>query len=243
MKKSKKIKPVTPQIPALEGMTPLGFLPVVSESVPAVPANPTINREQWLTMLTDKLRPMFEVAGELIPIKIRLTCGWPSKKAFSSKNRRVGECWDATASKDQHVEVFVSPCVSDGLEVAGILAHELIHACGHKKHGKSFKRVALAIGLEGKMTATTTGPVLKDRLNGLISDMPVYPHAVLDQSLSPKKKDGTRMLKVICTGPGCGYTVRTTQKWVDVGLPTCTCGQRMGLAEGEPEIEQESEGE
>jgi len=38
----------------------------------------------------------------------------------------------------------------------------------------------------------------------------------------------TRMLKVEC--PADGYIVRTTQKWIDLGLPTCPCGEEMELA-------------
>jgi hypothetical protein len=36
---------------------------------------------------------------------------------------------------------------------------------------------------------------------------------------------GTRMLKVEC--PDCGYTLRTTRKWLDTGLPSCPAGNEM----------------
>jgi hypothetical protein len=35
----------------------------------------------------------------------------------------------------------------------------------------------------------------------------------------------SRLKKVIC--PDCGYTIRTTAKWIKVGLPTCCCGALM----------------
>lgn len=39
----------------------------------------------------------------------------------------------------------------------------------------------------------------------------------------PKKKQGTRMLKVVCTN-GTGYTVRMTRMWIDThGTPSCPC--------------------
>ena len=38
---------------------------------------------------------------------------------------------------------------------------------------------------------------------------------------------GSRMIKIVCDADGCGYTVRTTRKWIDVGLPTCPCGSAM----------------
>ena len=187
-----------------------------------------MNREEWLTKLSDELRPLYLEHGADVPEKIRITCGWPSRKAFSLKSRRVGECWNPKASGDGTAEVFISPCVSDSLEASGILAHEIIHAihpeAGHKG---AFKRVAQAIGLEGKMTSTTVGSTLRDRLNAVIKDLGTYPHATLDRLQSPHKKDGTRMIKLACVN--CGYTVRTTQKWIDQGLPVCPCGETLGL--------------
>jgi hypothetical protein len=45
------------------------------------------------------------------------------------------------------------------------------------------------------------------------------------------KKQGTRMLKAEC--PECGYTIRLTKKWADVGLPTCpTDGGALALDRG-----------
>lgn len=179
-----------------------------------------MNREEWLTGLTDKMRPIFLGASSVIPEKIRLTCGWPSKGAFSSKRRTIGECWPAIASKDGHAEVFVSPCVADSLDVAAILAHELVHACGAKGHRAGFKRIAKAIGLTGPMRSTVAGSELKERLNVLTQELGPYPHAELDKTQSPHKKDGTRLLKAEC--PACGYVVRVAKKWLSISAPTCT---------------------
>lgn len=41
-------------------------------------------------------------------------------------------------------------------------------------------------------------------------------------------KQSTRMLKVECGS--CGYTLRTTAKWLEVGTPTCPCGTLMDAA-------------
>jgi hypothetical protein len=35
------------------------------------------------------------------------------------------------------------------------------------------------------------------------------------------------MILVKCPKPECGYQVRTTRKWLDVGVPTCPCGELM----------------
>jgi hypothetical protein len=183
-----------------------------------------MNREEWLGKLTEKMRLWYPTATP-IPDRLRLTCGWPSKGAFSAKKRRVGECWTRLASGDNTTEVFISPCVADSAEVGAILAHELVHACGATGHRASFKRIAESIGLEGPMRSTVASTSLKERLNALVTELGPYPHAVLDKTQGPHKKDGTRLIKCVCCD--CGYTVRTTRKWLEHGFPLCPNGTTM----------------
>jgi hypothetical protein len=120
-------------------------------------------------------------------------------------------------------------------QVAAVLAHELCHAADNCRNGHkaAFRKIALRIGLQGKMTATEAGPELAERLNALCKEIGPYPHASLDRSKQPKQ--GTRMLKLEC--PECGYTARTTAKWLATGVPTCPCGTEMEGPEEEPEEE------
>jgi hypothetical protein len=57
---------------------------------PLATSSMTVNsfkhREAWLHAVTERLRPMFASHGAKIPDKIRLTCGFPSVRAFSAKN-------------------------------------------------------------------------------------------------------------------------------------------------------------
>ena len=79
--------------------------------------------------------------------------------------------------------------------------------------------MALRVGLTGKMTSTTAGPELSDKLAELIDEIGPYPHAALNADLSGRKKQSTRMLKVTCQA--CGCIVRMTAKWIeDAGAPT-----------------------
>lgn len=190
-----------------------------------------MTREKWLNELTDALRPLFLEAGGEIPEKVRATCGWPSQGAKAKKKQVTGECWDAESSGDQHFEIFITPLLDDGNEIAGVLVHELCHAAlGIKEgHRAPFKKLATGVGLEGKMTATTVGEELRLTLAQIIEEIGLYPHAKL--SLKEKKVQGTRMLKVTCVDPACGWSCRTTQKWVNIGLPTCCCGKPMEVEE------------
>jgi hypothetical protein len=191
-----------------------------------------MTREQWLLEMPHHLAPDFAAIGAPLAVElVRVSVGFPSRRSLSARNRVVGQCWAAAASTDGRHEIFVSPLVGDGLEAAAILAHELVHsavgvAAGHKG---PFRKAALALGLEGKMTATVAGPRLAQRLNALIARVGDYPHAAMNPKLSGMKKDGTRLLKAEC--PACGYVVRVTRKWADVGLPTCPCGAVMALEE------------
>ena len=45
------------------------------------------------------------------------------------------------------------------------------------------------------------------------------------------KVQSTRLLKALC--PDCGYVIRVTAKWVEVGLPVCPCGATFEAAGAE----------
>ena len=183
------------------------------------------NRETWLGDLVDELRPEFSARGYDLPPAIRIACGWPSKRATSKSNQRIGECWRASCAADGATEIFISPALAEPLRVADIVVHELIHAAlpeaGHKG---PFKRAMAQLGLGGKATATVATPELLLWLAPIVEACGAYPHAALTPG-SNHSKQSTRLIKVAC--PACKYTARITQKWIDVGLPTCPCGEIM----------------
>lgn len=183
-----------------------------------------LTREAWLHSVATGLAPLFADAGHAELPPFRISCGFPSTKATARKNRAIGQCWDAEASEDKTHEILISPVLDDVMEIAGVVTHELCHAClppgtGHK--GK-FPVLARKIGLEGKPTNTIPGDGFKARVAPLLRKVGDYPHARLNAS-SPAKKQGTRMIKCVCAD--CGYVVRTTAKWINnAGPPICpTC--------------------
>ncbi len=192
-------------------------------------------REQWLKEAATKLQPLFEEHGYKVPANIRYSCGWPSKSALSAKHRRIGECWSKDASSDEQFEIFISPALGEPLRALDVLVHEIVHAVvGLKEgHNATFKRCAVAVGLEGKMTATTASEQLIKRLKGVHEELGAYPHGALVGMTNGRKKEGTRLIK--CTCPECGYNVRTTAKWLEVGAPICpACDEAMA-----PEVKEE----
>jgi hypothetical protein len=179
----------------------------------------TANREDWLSAAVSELRPIFDAVGKPLPANVRVTCGFPSN---AKRSGAIGECWADTASADQTFEVLISPVLDDPLRVFDVLVHELCHAtAGAMNHGVNFQRVACAMHLEATPVkgwkATARGPEFLLTFGSIIDSLGAYPHAAL--TMSNRKVQTTRMLKAVC--PSCGYTVRLTQKWADLGLPSC----------------------
>ena len=186
-------------------------------------------REEWLNAASHGLGPLFTSLGRGIVVPIRISMGFPSSRALSLKKRTIGECWAVEASADGSAQIMISPLLDDRLEILGVVAHELGHAVlGHKVgHRAPFGRLMKDLGLEGKATATTPGPLFEERTAQLLHDLGPLPHVRLDPNLRLKKKDTIRQLKGWCEG--CGYVARTSQKWLDAGgPPICpTCRETM----------------
>jgi hypothetical protein len=103
--------------------------------------------------------------------------------------------------------------------VFGILVHELAHsATDGDGHRGRFPKCVQRLGLEGKPTATKVGQVFRSQFGALVESLGLYPHARLNVGAN-RKTQSTRMLKASC--PFCGYTIRLTKTWADLGLPTC----------------------
>lgn len=199
-------------------------------------------REQWLEAAVQLMEPLFKKHGYNIP-KVRVSCGWPSSRALSAKRRCGGECWAGSSSEDGLAQIFISPLYKAPTETLGILVHEVVHAvvgCA-AKHGKVFRKCAVAVGLEGKMTSTVASKSLVEVFQGWIkASLGDYPHAALRPGQRPVKKQTTRMVKCECKE--CGYSVRTSRKWLDeAGAPLCPCNQEPMHFEIPKELEGDDE--
>jgi hypothetical protein len=183
-------------------------------------------REQWLNAAAAALKSHVRLAGGPDYEDPLISTGWP--KGHRGRATAIGQCWDKTTSGDRtRAHIYISPTLTDDVQVLATLLHELVHAsvgtgCGHKA---PFSTVARACGLEGKMTATVPGRMLELELKLLAAELGAYPHPGI-RDIAFGKKQTTRMLKVQCDI--CGCVVRMTRKWLDsVGPPTCGCGADM----------------
>ncbi len=181
----------------------------------------TLTREQWLTEAIFKLsHAIFTPAGYTIP-QVRVSTGFTGSR---SGFKAVGVHWKPAAAADNVGQIFISPLVSDSLEVLAILVHELVHATvgNEHGHGKVFKQCALKVGLTGKMTSTTASEPLKAMFKQL--EMSDYPHSKLNPKLA-RKKQSTRMIKMICQD--CGYIARASFSAIRThGSVLCPCNNQ-----------------
>ena len=179
-----------------------------------------------MVQASKKISKIIAENGATVPDNVRVSCSWPSQAI----RKRIGEAWTSEASEDNAHETFISPIISDPVEVLAVLLHELVHHSVGVEHGHKapFKRLATACGLTGKMTATVAGEELTEQLTAMAETLGEYPHKTLNPGIG-RKKQSTRLIKCECGE--CGYTVRTTQKWLVFGAPLCPCnGEEMGVS-------------
>lgn len=208
-------------------------------------------RERWLEDAIDVFRPWFVQVGHELPERFHVSVGF----GYGAKRENAkleGQCWAGKASADGVNHIFISPEIGDTLEVLRVLLHELIHASldgpdgirdGHR--GK-FAEIATRLGFTGPMTETPASPSLQAECLTIAAVLGEYPHGALRVKTlvnktpvpvgggnggwhSGPRAQTNRHAKCLC--PCCGYTVRTTAKWLAVGFPRCPVGTEMQLAD------------
>ncbi len=177
-------------------------------------------REQWLNGAVKELEP------ELIKQKKLLAGKYPHfNKPFPSvkvsvtqptRGKAIGTCWSDKASSEGYYEIFITAKEDNPMRVLDILTHELCHAVDGliSGHGTAFKRLAYAMGLTGKPTATVASAEFIEKYKPIIeSKLGDYPHAKMNLESSTKKQK-TRLIKVSCRG--CDNIFRQTRKYIDL---------------------------
>jgi hypothetical protein len=179
-----------------------------------------LTREAWLLFAVGHIAPIFNEAGYAVP-RVRVACAIP---ATSKRGSAVGQCWPTTRSEDLVNEIYISPVHSDPIEVLDTLTHELVHAvddCQHR-HGKEFKEIALAVGLQGKMREASAGPQLRLRLQSIATVMTTelgpYPHAKLTVG-GAMYESSRKPARAEC--PRCRFKVSMLKPYLKHGPPIC----------------------
>lgn len=180
-----------------------------------------VTREQWLLEAVGLLRDRFLPEA---PADLLVSVGWPGGRG--NKEKVIGQHWPQRAPKRS--QIFISPVLIETQDVLSTLLHEMIHAScpPETKHGGEFIVLAKRVGFKAPWTSTP----LTEELVEALSELQVEPYQHEKLEPIPKSaKQSTRQLKVVC--PECGYTLRATRKWLNVGLPSCPCGTVMEESE------------
>ena len=201
------------------------------------------NRESWLNLIADKhIRPLFASKGYTIPANVRLSCSLASGGIHTKKHQKrftLGECYPASMSSDNTIQIMIVPSLADSARVIDVLIHELCHATvgNGEGHNKVFGACARAVGLEGKLTSTKAGEWLSALITQWVESEGEYPHAKLTTRYT---KQTTRNLACKCLK--CGYALRTSSKWIKLAMPKCPLGHGKMWSEYQPETDGDFEG-
>jgi hypothetical protein len=128
-----------------------------------------------------------------------------------------------------------------------VLVHELIHVTLDNEDGHTgrFRAIAKMVGLESPLLEVHADLALTEQCEWLTKELGEYPHAGMDKlaeiltgapvgpggvpiSGSPMRRwtsgpktQTARMIKCMCPVDSCGYSLRTTRRWIDVATPIC----------------------
>lgn len=194
--------------------------------------NENMTRELWLNQAANIIaQDKFAGLGHEVP-KVHISVGFPK----GGRSNTIGQCWAPTASADGSGHIFISPVLSDTIQILGVLVHEMVHAVNHSQgdsgHGKPFSSIAKPLGLEGKMTATVVGPALAEYLNTVVDRLGgPFPHAALSPVEKTGKSRSGKVIKLACVA-GEDYVVSISKARLELwGPPTCPChGETMEVA-------------
>lgn len=192
--------------------------------------NTHTTREGWLAAAALQLEDrIIRLQGAEVPKKIAYSCGFPK----GGGGRAIGQCWDPTAAPDETHHIFICPTQVSATRVLDILLHEIIHAVvgipeGHR--GK-FKKMARAVGLEGKLTATVVseGTELHNTLVEIADALGPYPHGGMRR---PSRKPAASGWVRVYSPQDRTYSVVISPKSLDAhGAPIDPWGNEMELDE------------
>ena len=166
----------------------------------------TTTREDWLNKAALLIR------AELIDTRTTMTTDRPIRISLSPMaSKNLGACYPSSRSPADHAnEITITMHSNDSVLILSTLAHELIHAYDDcvNKHGAVFRAAAIAIGLEGKMTATVAGAELTATLSEYVELLGEIPHYALTHVAKDKGRNGN---KLMCHD--CGFKANTSTKW------------------------------
>tara|TARA_Y100000361_G_scaffold36089_1_gene30539 strand:- start:2720 stop:3286 length:567 start_codon:yes stop_codon:yes gene_type:complete len=187
-----------------------------------------MTREEWLLKATKALESQFFNRRTTKLPAVAVSCGIPK-----GSSNAIGQCWDSKVASDGTTQIFICPSIDDTFQVLGVLLHELCHAAVGVRygHGPEFGRVARAVGLKGKLTATVVEPE-SDTGKYLLTiqeSLGLYPHKSINKRADKKKGQRPKRVK-LCSPKHPSYEITILEELLTKGLPVDPWGDTMELS-------------
>jgi hypothetical protein len=189
------------------------------------------DRVKWLERAYVMLRDEFVKDA---PEEITITTGYPSSGRSRKKNVITGGAFapEFMQLKDGYTQGLITiPFInfdetlyedwSAPVQVLSVMIHEMIHASGELDHMGGFSTKCRAVGLLKPWTATTPGPNLIARLEGIAEYLGPIPDGHGDIKPIEKKKQTTRMRKYTCICTPKPAIIRAATDDLDVKCNVC----------------------
>jgi hypothetical protein len=208
----------------------------------------TKTREEWLNEAVNHISLLYAKTkenGEPVSVpEVRISIGFGPSAARTT----AGWCFPSKSAEDGVHQIFLTPVRGprEVIEILCTIIHELAHAIDdcESKHSGRFRKLVSQMGLTAPYTRSTPTEGLIEILKPIADQLGPFPHSPLVMT-ELKKKQTTRMIKADCKaivgeadvldgvpaeveeeyagriGETCGYQVRTTKKWLTVGVPSC----------------------
>lgn len=200
-----------------------------------------MTREEWLRHAVELLDThVFDGDLDILNVGFQISCsGCPGKKLTTTIQPYDGE--DARLEDFFPKAITVSHSIKDPMEMLANLARECIFAFFNEKNiNKRVKRLMTKYQFEQPYSGCYPSDLLKSRLELVLSLLEKQCGKFPGETviIRPKEKKDAKKNTLIMFCPSCGYEIKVSRKMFEQhgqACPTCVCGAKMSLDDGETE--------
>jgi hypothetical protein len=181
------------------------------------PKNPVL---MSMAQIMSKIRSVSVKAFDFRPKTVAVSCSLQDTGMVASSALAHVHLKHATGNKMHEIRMGVhvggQKTKARSCRVADILLHEMIHTCfpmdGHRG---GFRALAVAVGLQNPMTATTASDALAQRIKKeVVNVLGKYPHKPVKLIPRGQRGKGSRSIKAQCED--CGCVIRISRTWIRI---------------------------
>lgn len=209
----------------------------------------SVTREEWLKAAVNSINEsVFGGAYEVD--KLQISIGRPKGKALGETVVTDFDKEDVSMDDFFPPTVFISPLIKEPIHILSAITHELIHAYEtmSPRHSKAFKFKAEEVGFIDKKTDYQMGEMLESTLKGVLDELTtsygVWPGVAITAPAKKEKEEKEKKTNaIVYFCPECGFELKASKKSAEEhpGMPTCVCGCKMGIDNGEEPTDEQSE--